>query len=48
MKYRPPSYLVKGIRARPEKTVGIPMVKPENSAEPPRYSAYNAAEETVT
>jgi hypothetical protein len=35
-------------RARPENTVGIPMVKPANKAEPPRYSAYKAAEDTVT
>jgi hypothetical protein len=48
MKHRPPSYLVKGIKAMPEKTVGIPMVKPEKSADPPRDSAYKAAEETVT
>jgi hypothetical protein len=44
----PSSYFVKGIRARPENTVGIPIVRPENNAEPPRYSAYTAAEDTVT
>jgi hypothetical protein len=43
----PSSYLAKGIRTRPEKTVGMPMVNPENIAEPPRYSAYADADETV-
>lgn len=46
--HAPSSYFVKGISMRPEKTVGIPMVKPENNAEPPRYSAYALADETVT
>jgi hypothetical protein len=36
------------INAMPEKTVGIPMIKPEKVAEPLSISAYILAEETTT
>jgi len=43
----PLSYLVKGIKASPANTVGIPMTMPEKVAFPPKYSAYLLDEETT-
>lgn len=33
--------------ARPENAVGIPMTRPENVAEPPKWSAYADDDETM-
>jgi hypothetical protein len=43
----PLSYLVKGIRASPANTAGIPMTIPEKVAFPPKYSAYLFDDETT-
>ena len=43
----PWSSFVSGINASPEKTVGIPITRPENVAVPPRYSAYWSEEDTI-
>ena len=41
------SNLIRGIRARPENTVGIPITRPEKVDEPPRCSAYRLDDETT-
>lgn len=38
--HAPLSYLVKGIKASPANTAGMPMIMPEKVAFPPKYSAY--------
>ena len=35
------------IKVIPENTVGIPIIRPEKTADPPRCSAYALAEETI-
>ena len=45
--YLPLSSLVMKIKVIPENTVGIPMIRPEKTADPPRCSAYALAEETI-
>ena len=36
-----------GINAIPEKTVGMPITRPEKVAVPPRYSAYLLDDDTM-
>jgi len=43
----PLSNLVIGMSARPPKTVGMPITRPENVGLPPKYSAYLADEDTM-
>ena len=43
----PWSYLVTTSNSNPEKTVGIPIINPENVAVPPSISAYKLAEDTT-
>jgi hypothetical protein len=43
----PLSSLVMKIKVIPENTVGIPIIRPEKTADPPRCSAYALAEETI-
>ena len=45
--YLPLSSLVMKIKVIPENTVGIPIISPEKTADPPRCSAYALAEETI-
>ena len=45
--YLPLSSLVMKIKVIPENTVGIPIIRPEKTADPPRCSAYALAEETI-